>query len=103
MKLRSGGVSTMFELDGRFFTSPGLGVSTSGHSTRLVMYVDRMMRNILDLKEAVEKNKLPRHLQQPIIEMIGIPVRLGVQIDGGDFSFYDKNRNLNLMGMTLPE
>lgn len=103
LNLRQSGITASFELDGRFFMSPGHGVATSCHSTRLVMFVGSMMRHIRDLRTLIEQDKLPGHLQREIFQMIGVPVRLGIRVGEGDLFFYDKNRSLVLTNTPLPE
>jgi hypothetical protein len=46
LKLRQDGMNSPIEIDGRVFLAPGLGVSTSKHSTRLVRAVQNVMRQI---------------------------------------------------------
>jgi hypothetical protein len=97
VQLRQAGISTTFELDGRFYMSPGLGVATSKHATRIVLAAQRLERETKGLREAIEKNQLPPHLSKELWANLALPVRLGVKFADGQFILYDKNRNLDLM------
>lgn len=95
LQIRQAGQSVFIELDGRFFM-PGLGISTSKHSTRIVLAVQALMRNISKVRNDLETDSLP----QPPLQQISQPIatiRLGMKLDDGQLIMYDKSRNLELM------
>ena len=79
------------------FLAPGLGVSSSKHSTRLVRAVQNVMRQIAHTREMLQGNSMPSHLLRQISGDIGVPVGLGVKMNTGQFVVYDKNRKLDLL------
>jgi hypothetical protein len=87
----------MLEIDGRFFTAPGLGVATSGHSTRTVRLCQTMERNIAKMRKDFESNSIEKPLLKQISRSIGIPVKVGVRMKNGQLMLYDKSRNLDIM------
>lgn len=97
LKLRQSGMNSPIEIDGRVFLAPGLGIATSKHSTRLVRAVQNVMRQIAHTRKMLEGNSMPSHLLRRISRDIGVPVRLGVKMNAGQFVLYDKNRKLDLM------
>jgi hypothetical protein len=97
LRLRQAGINPILEIDGRFFMAPGLGVSSSKHSTRIVRAVQTMMRNITKARKELESNTMPKPLLRRISQSIATPVRLGVRIEAGQLVLYDKNRNLCIM------
>jgi hypothetical protein len=94
--LRQAGMNAMLEIDGRFFMAPGMGVSSSKHSTRIVLATQTMMRNIVKARNDLENNTIPKPLLRRISQSIGTPVRLGVRLKAGQLMLYDKNRNLDV-------
>jgi hypothetical protein len=97
LRLRRAGMNAIIVIDGRFFMPPGLGVSSSKHSTRIVRAVQTLMRYVAKARKDLENNTVPQALLQRISQSIGTPVRLGVRIDSGQLILYDKNRNLDVM------
>ncbi len=85
-QLRKNGMNVAFELDGRFFMSPGLGVATSKHSIRMVLHFQKLRKVTRNLSNAVQTNSL-----------------LGVRFEQGQFVLYDKSRSLDLMFMPFLE
>lgn len=102
-KLRRAGINVMFEIDGRFFMSPGLGLASSGHSTRIVRYFQHLRRSIISLSNNIRDRALPRSLLQELSKNVALPVRLGLRFEGGQFLLYDKSRLLGLMAMPALE
>lgn len=69
---------------------PGLGISTSGHATRLVLFCNRLQRNIEAFKESAARNEIARPFATQIASLIGVPVRLGVSFEPtGTMLVYD--------------
>jgi hypothetical protein len=97
LKLRQSGVNSPIEIDGRVFLAPGLGVSSSKHSTRLVRAIQNVMRQIAHTREMLHGNSIPSHLLRRISSDIGVPVRLGIKMNAEQFVVYDKNRKLDLL------
>jgi hypothetical protein len=97
------GMNVAFELDGRFFMSPGLGLAASKHSTRIVLHLQKLREVIRNLSNAVQTNSLPQHLMQQLSQNLALPVRLGVHFEKGQFVLYDKSRSLDLMFMPFLE
>jgi len=93
---RNSGISLMYKLEGRFFMSPGLGVSSSQHGTRLVLAYNRLRREIANVRLDLAANKISAAVRRLLASALGQPVRLGVKIEAGQLVIYDKNRNLLL-------
>ena len=69
---------------------PGLGISTSDHATRLVLFCNRLQRNIEAFKESAARNEIARPFATQIASLIGVPVRLGVSFEPtGTMLVYD--------------
>jgi hypothetical protein len=96
IELRKAGLSTYCEVSGRYFM-PGLGISTSGHSTRMVLSMQRLLRQIKVLRESIERNALPAPLVRHLAGSLPLPVRLGIRLERDDFVIYDKNRRLDFV------
>ena len=97
LQLRQAGMNAMLEIDGRFFMAPGMGVSSSKHSTRIVRATQAMMRNIAKARKELGNNTMPKPLLRRVSQSIGTPVKLGVRLEAGRLILYDKNRNLDIM------
>jgi hypothetical protein len=94
LQARIGGVSVpIIAIDGRPFML--LGISSSGHADRIVLFYNILERTIRFFIENAAQNKLDTHMAIQIASLIGVPVRLGISFDPcGAFLIYDKNRNL---------
>lgn len=101
LQARQAGINVIIEIDGHFFMSPGLGVSSSRHSTRLVRSLQHLMRNISKARKDLESNSIPHALLQRISQSIGLPVRLGLKLEAGQLILHDKNRDLELLKMPV--
>jgi hypothetical protein len=102
-KLRESGLTPMLSIDGRLYIPPGLGVTTSRHSTRIVRYAQQLRRATHELLECVRTNTLPQNFARELYSNLACPVRLGLLFEAGSFVFYDKNRQLPLMQMPCIE
>jgi hypothetical protein len=98
-ELRKAGVTVPFEVEGRLFFPPGLGVVTSGHATRLALYVNSLRRSVKDAKKAIESNTLPPTLMSKMAANLSLPVRLGLRFETGRLIFVDKCRQIDLSCM----
>jgi hypothetical protein len=98
-ELRKNGITAHFELEGKYFFSPGLGVTTSGHATRSRLYINRLRRTIKAAKKAIASNDLPSNLMSKIAADLRLPVRLGLRLDSGRIILFDKNRQIDLSYM----
>lgn len=97
LALRQSGVNAIIEIDGKFYLPPGLGVASSRHADRIVMYADNILRSIRTIKTKIEHNNLPIEISKAILSNMALPIRLGVDMQDGGFLIYDKNRNLGLV------
>jgi hypothetical protein len=96
LELRKVGLSTYCEVSGRYFI-PGLGLSTSGHSTRIVLSMQRLLRQIKDLRQSIERNQLPAPLLRQLAGSLPLPIRLGIRLEKDDFVIFEKNRRLDFV------
>lgn len=94
LEARKRGVSVpIIAIDGRPFNL--LGISSSGHADRIILFYNSLKRTINFFKENAAQNKLDTPMALQIASLIGVPVRLGISFDPcGAFLIYDKNRNL---------
>ncbi len=99
MNLRKNRITAMISLDGDTFMAPGMGISSSGHSTRFVRYADWLHRQIARLLEEIRYNALPVDVRVQLAQKPATLVRLGVRMEAGEVVLYDKNRNLELYRM----
>jgi hypothetical protein len=97
-QMREAGLSSSAIIDGRVFM-PGLGIASSGHSTRIVRYRAHLQRSIKQLKSNIVGNALPYRAQRVLQSKIGIPVRLGVRLVSDHLVFSDKSRRIDLMSL----
>lgn len=95
-KLRSGGVSSSLQIQGRFFMSPGMGVTTSKHGVRFTMFLLNLRRAMEALEKDIAANNFTVPGLSPLREDILCPVKLGLKYAAGQFEIYDKNRGLTL-------
>ena len=94
--LRRSGLNTLLKIDGRFFMPPGLGLTSSRHATRLSRFCDELLVAIDDLKKQLAANAISdQRLLRRIVGQIGVPVRLGIREEQGQFVLYDKSRKLD--------
>jgi hypothetical protein len=103
LKLRQAGVNAIFEMEGRYFFTPGFGITLSKHATRITRLADKLHLMIESSRKALENNSAPQHLLVEISKSVGVPVKLGIKIAAGQLILYDKNRSLNLMFMPVLE
>jgi hypothetical protein len=99
--LRANGVNTLIELGGRAFM-PGLGLMSSRHATRLVIYAEWFRRLVQDLKAKFQADQVPEQVKTAIYAHLGVPVRLGVSYSGGALAVIDKNRNRLVLSAMKP-
>jgi hypothetical protein len=95
-ELRKAGITVPFELEGRLFFPPGLGILTSGHATRLRLYVNSLRRSVKAAKKAIESNRLPPTLMSKMAANLSLPVRLGFRIESGRLTLVEKSRQIDL-------
>jgi hypothetical protein len=96
-RLREAGGNVLFEIEGKVYASPGMGIMSSRHAERIVLFADHLQMSIKMLSGDIQKNTLPIGLSRTILSNIALPVRLGVLMVAGEFVVYDKNRSLGLM------
>jgi len=51
-----------------------------------------LLRTISHNRKLIEQNRLPSEAMQILAERLTAPVRLGLQLSGGEFLVYDKER-----------
>lgn len=96
LEARQKGLTMPIHLDGRVFLPPGLGISTSGHATRLVMLLQNLFRQIRNLHEQLKGNILPHGLLRAR-PLVGRPGRLGINLrDNGCLILHEKTRAIGL-------
>lgn len=96
LKLRKAGLSYMIGLRGRTYMPPGMGVSSSGHASRLVHRLQQLRRSILSVRRQIEGNTMQPGLRRAVTQQLGLPVRLGISHFCGVLQLFDKNRGLVL-------
>jgi hypothetical protein len=90
LELRREGVAYSILIDGRLFSPPGLGVSTSKHAGRIVV------RQFNPLSKAIQS--VMRH--RPPQPRIGFPARLGIKLrSDGCLVLHEKNSAIDLLAM----
>lgn len=97
--LRKAGVTTPIKIDGRVFV-PSLGVATSGDASRLGK---TLFPRLHELRQKLGGNEMPKDLLTAIEASVGVPVRIGVRVEGAALVAYDKNRGLRLAALEALE
>jgi hypothetical protein len=92
-RLRKVGIRVPFELEGLLFFPPG--ITTSGHTMWLRLYVNALRHAVKTTKEAIESNRLPQNLMSKIATNLSLPVRLGVDIQSGRITLVEKCRQID--------
>jgi hypothetical protein len=77
IQLRQAGLGYSVQIDGKIFSPPGMGVSTSGHATRIVRQFNLLSMEIRNISRRFKENDLPRQLLKRLM-IIGVPARLGI-------------------------
>jgi hypothetical protein len=90
--LRAHGTNSAIDIGGRAFM-PGIGLFSSKHAVRLVLYANWFRDLVQDLMAKFQADQVPDHLKAVIYASIGVPVRLGAWYSDGALSVIDKNRN----------
>lgn len=99
LKARQNGLTVPVHLDGRVFLPPGLGVSNSGHATRLVRLFNNASKQIRHVHGLFRDNNLPQHLLRKFA-IVGLPVRLGIKLrDDGCLIIHEKTRAIELLAL----
>jgi hypothetical protein len=99
LQLRQAGISYKIQIDGRIFSPPGLGVSTSKHATRLVRHFNHFSREVRNLHRRFKENNLPHRLLRQFM-IIGVPARLGIRLrDDGCLVLHEKSRAIDLLAL----
>lgn len=93
LELRKAGMSSPYNICGRAFL-PALGLSTSGHATRIVRFVMTLLRTISNSQKLIQTNQLAPQAMKKLAERLTAPVRLGLRLEGAEFLIYDKERAL---------
>jgi hypothetical protein len=101
--LREKHTNCFFTLRGMAFCSPGFGLTSAGHATRLVVYVDQLQLAIKQTAKSAKTNSLSLKLTRQIAQSIDLPVRLGLRYWAGQLILVDKSRNLDLVKMRCLE
>lgn len=97
MLLRKSGISAPIQLDGKVFMPPGIGESTSGHATRIVLAFNDLKKEVHNLRLRLRNNDLPHRLVRELAIVTFIPPRLGIKLrDDGCLHLYEKTRALDL-------
>ena len=96
LKLRKAGASTYYEVNGRLFM-PDLGISTSGHSTKIVRFTQNLLRQIKNLRQMIERNELPAYFMLQVAGTLPLAIKLGVRLEANEFVIHDKNRRIDFM------
>jgi hypothetical protein len=97
LELRQNGLTAPIQINGKMFLP--LGVSTSLHSTRLVLHFDNLSRQIRDLGRRLKENDLPNSVLMQLA-VIGVPVRLGIKLHhDGCLVLHEKTRGLDLVSL----
>lgn len=98
VRLRQAGRGYAIQIDGRTFSPPGAGVSTSGHATRIVVrQFNGLAKEIRNIHRCLKDNDIPRQLMRQLLT-IGVPVRLGVRLrDDGCLVLHEKSRAVDLL------
>ena len=95
-QIRKGRLTSFFQIEGRFFL-PGFGISTSGHSTRLILISNRFWRAYNQIKSQFINNLFSVAEFQLFLFPIGLPVRLGCRLTfDGRLELWDKSRRHTL-------
>jgi hypothetical protein len=99
--LRANGANAAIAVNGRAFM-PGMGLMSSRHSMRLVLYADHLRRWVQDLSTKFQADQVPTELKAAIYRSLGVPVRMGVIYSGGALLIIDKNRGGLVLGAMRP-
>lgn len=96
LELRQAGVSYSIQIDGRLFSPPGLGQSTSRHATRIVVRHFNPLNNAI---RGVMMNGLNYPLPAPPAPVIApLPARLGIRLrDDGCLVLREKTRAFDVI------
>jgi hypothetical protein len=100
VQLRQAGLGYSIQIDGKIFSPPGLGVSTSGHATRIVArQFNLLSKEIRTISRRFKENDLPQQLLRQLM-VIGVPARLGIRLrDDGCLVLYERARAIDLLAM----
>jgi hypothetical protein len=97
VQLRKAGLGYSIQIDGKIFSPPGMGVSTSGHATRIVRQFNLLSREIRNIIRRFKENDLPHQLLRQLM-IIGVPVRLGIGLrNDGCLVLREKSRAIELL------
>lgn len=99
LNIRNNGMTAFIEIDGEVYMSPGMGISSSQHGTRFVLFAQNLRRAIKSLIEGIRKDNLPPILQLQSLAARKVPVKLGARMESGVIVIFDKNRNVDLITM----
>lgn len=99
LKARQGGITAPIHIDGRVFLPPGLGVSNSGHATRLVLLFNNLSKQIRHVHGLLKDNNLPQQFLRKLA-IVGLPARLGIKLrDDGCLIIHEKTRAIELLAL----
>jgi hypothetical protein len=99
VQMRQAGLGYSIQIDGRTFSPPGLGVSTSGHAVRIVRQFNILSKEIRNICRRLKENDLPHELVRELL-IFGISARLGIRLqDDGRLVLHEKTRGLDLVAM----
>jgi hypothetical protein len=97
LTLRSAGVACQFELNGRFFMSPGGGVTSAGTAGRFTHALIQIRRTVASAVSDIQQNKMPDGLLRALSSTLALPVKLGIKYQkDGRLVLIEKNRNLTI-------
>jgi hypothetical protein len=99
LQARQAGMTAPIHLNGKVFMPPGLGVSLSGHATRLVLLFNNLSKQIRHIHGLFKDNNLPQQLLRKLA-IVGLPARLGVKLrDDGCLIVHEKTRAIELLAL----
>jgi hypothetical protein len=99
VQLRQAGLGYSIQIDGKTFSPPGLGVSTSRHAVRIVRQFNLLSKEIRNISRRFKENDLPRHILRQLL-IIGVQARLGIRLrDDGCLVLHEKTRAIDLLAM----
>jgi hypothetical protein len=101
--VRRNGHTAPIQIGDKVFLPPGLGLITPRHALRLSMRANHLVRTLVHWRGALASNDLPRGLLVQLAGSIGIPIRLGIRLNAGCLTVYEKLRGIEFAALTAFE